>query len=114
MTVVDNCGKPRGKSAQKTFQSLFLWMTVVDEPGWANGHGQYRVSILVLVDDGRRQHTVKVCPRQASHVSILVLVDDGRRLKPVGEDGLRGELFQSLFLWMTVVDQPPQYRRGAT
>jgi len=39
------------------FQSLFLWMTVVD-PGvlylWLMQ--RKRVSILVLVDDGRRQH----------------------------------------------------------
>jgi len=60
-------------------------MTVVDDDGQKVFIGANRVSILVLVDDGRRR------PRPASPValravSILVLVDDGRRLDPCMRD----------------------------
>jgi len=40
------------------------------------------------------------------NVSILVLVDDGRRLGAVNLRLVDGQRFQSLFLWMTVVDFP--------
>ena len=48
----------------------------------------------------------------ADWVSILVLVDDGRRPVLDHAELVREEVFQSLFLWMTVVDvgshQPPE------
>ena len=40
----------------------------------------------------------------ARAVSILVLVDDGRRLRLVASQDASSAVFQSLFLWMTVVD----------
>ncbi len=43
---------------QNVFQSLFLWMTVVDQPRRDALVEGYKVSILVLVDDGRRPHYV--------------------------------------------------------
>jgi len=88
------------------FQSLFLWMTVVDSDVRRSGYCSGFVSILVLVDDGRRQagDWDRTWPYYA--VSILVLVDDGRR-RPGSSSSLRGRhSFQSLFLWMTVVDLP--------
>jgi len=38
----------------RMFQSLFLWMTVVDADRAIGPRLEARVSILVLVDDGRR------------------------------------------------------------
>ena|SRR5208337_1144572 len=61
------------------FQSLFLWMTVVDDP-------------LLHLDE------------EEVGVSILVLVDDGRRHAWYRRSSCRDYRFQSLFLWMTVVD----------
>jgi len=47
--LIDGCGSGR-------FQSLFLWMTDVDTfPGCTSSIAD-QVSILVLVDDGRRPH----------------------------------------------------------
>jgi len=54
-------------------------------------------------------------PRLASaieNVSILVLVDDGRRLQRKLVELRKGWEFQSLFLWMTVVD-PWSWRAAA-
>src|SRR5208337_2618900 len=61
------------------FQSLFLWMTVVDIQRHRQHRNHIQVSILVLVDDGRRRITLCSGPSRTS-------------------------MFQSLFLWMTVVD----------
>jgi len=54
MTVVDRPVLLSVPLRQIKFQSLFLWMTVVDSPGTGRSFRRYQVSILVLVDDGRR------------------------------------------------------------
>ena len=48
-----------------------------------------------------------------SQVSILVLVDDGRRLGRGNRSHVELVMFQSLFLWMTVVDNMVQLRSNA-
>jgi len=60
-------------------------MTVVDLGSWLAGSGSAPVSILVLVDDGRRRRS--------------------GRCRPPPDIG-----FQSLFLWMTVVDSDENLR----
>jgi len=67
------------------FQSLFLWMTVVDSRCTGFRVSRLRwVSILVLVDDGRRPVPLLDEALPVLHVSILVLVDDGRRPRDFG------------------------------
>jgi len=55
---------------------------------------------MTVVDPARETET-----GQREVVSILVLVDDGRRRRPTGFVGGFSAMFQSLFLWMTVVDR---------
>jgi len=64
------------------------------------------VSILVLVDDGRRRWQLATTSLPCTSVSILVLVDDGRRLLLARGLCTMHYEFQSLFLWMTDVDLP--------
>ena len=131
MTVVDSSAAGRS-SWGKLFQSLLLWMTVVDETHRALRMEAARVSILVVVDDGRRRSqsvppplsdppfqslllwmTVVDFPsratasmRSAEFQSLLLwmtVVDGAGRDQPAIDSG-----FQSLLLWMTVVDRPPR------
>jgi len=78
MTVVDTAENASSLCRGVRFQSLLLWMTVVDAAVNDGGGNIFRVSILVVVDDGRRHR-----PNHRStgwrQVSILVVVDDGRR-----------------------------------
>jgi len=54
---------------------------------------------MTVVDVLHRSRAVR-----AHHVSILVLVDDGRRPHILAAEDKAILKFQSLFLWMTVVD----------
>jgi len=54
-------------------------MTVVDPTLGFSVVGSGQVSILVLVDDGRRHLAAEPLLPVRQVVSILVLVDDGRR-----------------------------------
>jgi len=96
----------------------------------------HRVSILVVVDDGRRlgserrtdvtEHSFQSLllwmtvvhnrcqgqERRAGPVSILVVVDDGRRPGTGALTRCRLHGFQSLLLWMTVVDGPARRVRA--
>ena len=80
MTVVDRPHPRITARTHKQFQSLLLWMTVVDTIRTRFTLRAEIVSILVVVDDGRRRYTSRATVSGA-----------------VG--------FQSLLLWMTVVDR---------
>jgi len=54
------------------------------------------VSILVVVDHGRRPAVFGFDPVHATLVSILVVVDHGRRLAPETLASMRADWFQSL------------------
>ena len=85
------------------FQSLLLWMTVVDSVGWNLVLSDREFQSLLLwmtVVDRRSDRAVY------THflVSILVVVDDGRRPSQAAAERRCEMRFQSLLLWMTVVD----------
>ena len=63
-----------------------------------------QVSILVVVDDGRRPLSPPDRVPNIARVSILVVVDDGRRRYRAADTVPTNLKFQSLLLWMTVVD----------
>ena len=104
MTVVDCQLSPASEAACHRFQSLLLWMTVVDpSTRWQSQDilavFQSLLSWMTVVD--KTVSTIR--PVGDRRVSILVVVDDGRRLGRAGP--LRDVLeFQSLLSWMTVVD----------
>src|SRR5271157_335593 len=104
MTVVGPIQLTQKLREVRRFQSLLLWMTVVgDDVVHLISFPTAPVTILVVVDDGRRLLPVGAEGTASAFVSILVVVDDGRRHPKTGRFLAGQSGFQSLLLWMTVV-----------
>src|SRR5271157_390834 len=95
-----------GRLSWKTQKSVSI-LVVVDDgrrlPLRLSPLSHLRVSILVVVDDGRRPPAAGPGRSARGRVSILVVVDDGRRRSDIVQTPHGAAMFQSLLLWMTVV-----------
>ena len=86
------------------FQSLLCWMKVGDcrpcMPTTFIHHKFQSLLCWMKVGDCPQFHAVEV----GLAVSILVVLDEGRRLDGIDANGVLTELFQSLLCWMKVGD----------